>query len=120
MTAAATAIAMVFDKTGEQRPSHRTVFKTCLRTYLLCEASPSRTFDRRSEEFAADFILVSLNNLPPSMVKIFLTYIVGDRRPSTRGVVASIHNVEDRLGRLFCELKPYPLYPVLDYFTRCR
>jgi hypothetical protein len=28
-----------------------------------------------------------------------------------------VYNVENRLGRVFAELAPYPLYPVAEYFS---
>jgi hypothetical protein len=28
-----------------------------------------------------------------------------------------VYNIENRLGRVFAELTPYPLYPVAEYFS---
>jgi hypothetical protein len=80
---------------------------------------------RKDEEFCADFCLVSKRVLEEKEYSIFrYHYLLGaDWRLCCRqlkmdkGVFFhSIYRIEQKLGRVFRELQPYPLFPLDEYF----
>lgn len=84
-----------------------------------------RTYSRKSEEFIADFCLVSRRVLDDADFALFHLHLVmgTDYRLCCqqlgidRGTFFHrLYRLEQRLGRAFAELQPYPLYPPSDYF----
>lgn len=86
-------------------------------------------WSRKNEEFAADFYLVSKRTLDEAEWKLFrLHFILGaDWRICTRQLgmdrgtfFHAVYRIEQTLGRVFMELKPYALYPIDEYFGGAR
>jgi hypothetical protein len=80
---------------------------------------------RKDEEYVADFCLVSRHNLDEFEYKIFrFHFILGaDWRlccrqlKMDRGVFFhAVYRIQQKLGRAFRELRPYPLFPLDEYF----
>jgi hypothetical protein len=119
----------------------RAAFRACLNRFRECNAVGAhastvslevcrgrdgrRTYSRKSEEYTADFCLVSRRILNDFDYKVFrYHYVLGaDWRLCCRQLhidrgtfFHTIYNIEQQLGRAFAELKPYPLYPVSEYF----
>jgi hypothetical protein len=85
-----------------------------------------RTWGRKDEEYIADFCLVSRRSLSKSEHLIFkYHYLLGadwklccKKLKMDRGnFFHTVYKIEQRLGRVFRELKPYALYPVKEYFS---
>ena len=81
---------------------------------------------RKDEEFAADFCLVSRRNLTETENRIFkYHFLLGadwklccSRLSMDRGnFFHAVYRIEQKLGRVFRELQPYPLFPLDDYFN---
>lgn len=94
-----------------------------------CEGRLQRksfTWGRKAEEFIADFELVSKRTLTDATERrIFeLHFLRGlDWKVCTRltgidrgNFFHAVYRIEQRLGRVFRELKPYALYPLDEYF----
>ena len=119
----------------------RAVFRACYHRFRECVAlAPHvnavtwercggtrgyRCYSRVREEFMADFCLVSARTLEPEDLAIFRLHHMGGadwhlccrRLKLDRGkFFHHVYDIESRLGRVFAELTPYPLYPVSDYF----
>ncbi len=84
-----------------------------------------RTYSRKHEEYMADFALVARRTLCDHDYKIFRYHYLlgaGAKLISTylrmdRGILFhAIYRIEQRLGRAFCEIEPYPLFPLDEYF----
>ncbi len=86
---------------------------------------------RPHEEFAADFVLTSrrtLNTLDePGLLDIFELHIVkgADLDVCSRKLkiprpilLCAVRRMESFLGKTFRELRPYPLFPLYEYFAR--
>jgi hypothetical protein len=80
---------------------------------------------RKDEEYMADFCLVSRRALDESEHQIFkFHFLLGaDWRLCTRRLKIdrgnffhSVYRIEQKLGRIFRELKPYALFPLEEYF----
>ena len=80
---------------------------------------------RKSEEFAADFCLVSKRTLKDSEFKIFRYHFLlgADWKLCCRKLgmdrgnfFHAVYRIEQKLGRVFREIEPYALFPVDDYF----
>jgi hypothetical protein len=120
----------------------RAIFHACFARYQECEALAPHTngatlergggptgyrmYSRRREEYAADFVLVSRRSLAPPDYDLFrLHYLRGgewrqccEALHMDRGTFFHhVYPITERLGRVFAELKPYPLYPVAEYFA---
>jgi hypothetical protein len=120
----------------------RSIFRTCYTRFQACatkEKSLSRvTLDgtsprcrravwgRKDEEFLADFILVSKRALTAREHQLFrYHYLLGaDWRLCCRQLKMekglffhAVYRIEQKLGRIFRELQPYPLYPLDEYFN---
>ncbi len=83
------------------------------------------TWGRKDEEYTADFCLVSRRALNKSEYKLFkFHFLLGaDWRLCTRRLnidrgtfFHSVYRIEHKLGRIFKELEPYPLFPLDEYF----
>jgi hypothetical protein len=120
----------------------RAVFRACYRRFRECVALGSHTnavtwercggpsgyraYSRKREEFMADFCLVSRRTLEENEYGVFRSHFLlgGDwklccpRLHIDRGTFYHlVYTIEHRLGRVFAELAPYPLYPVAEYFS---
>ena len=85
-----------------------------------------RSYGRKREEYMADFCLVSRRTLNDADYTIFrYHYLLGAdwklccRRTNTdKGdFFHNVYRIQERLGRVFAELQPYPLFPPDDYFA---
>jgi len=120
----------------------RAVFRSCYNRFRECAAlgeriSPvtldfcpgnegGRVYSRRREEFISDFDLVSRRALHDFEYRLFrYHYLLGaDWRLCCRQLrmprgsfFHTIYRIEEKLGRIFAELKPYALYPLDEYFN---
>jgi hypothetical protein len=113
----------------------RSIFEACYRQYISTNPYTSRvvscgiTVGRPSEEYAADFVMVGRRALAdrPLLLEVFNLYIVSGLDTVTclrklnlnQGLFfRRVFSIKQVLGRAFRELRPYPLYPVNEYFAR--
>jgi len=84
-----------------------------------------RSYSRKREEFIADFCLVSRRSLDDEEHTLFkYHFLLGAdwklccrRLKIDRGsFFHMVYRIEQKLGRIFCELEPYALYPINEYF----
>lgn len=114
------------------------IFRICFRQFAVCvEArnecwSPASyngrgAWDRKNEEFIADFLLVAKRTLTVEEHRIFRFHFLlgGDWNLCCRKLKLdkgnyfhAIYRIEMKLGRAFRTLKPYGLFPPATYFTR--
>jgi hypothetical protein len=120
----------------------RAIFRACYRRFRECVAlgthtnsvtwercgGPSgyRAYSRKREEYMADFFLVSRRTLEDLENRVFRYHFLlgADWKVCCRKLhidrgnfFHTVYNIENRLGRVFAELAPYPLYPVAEYFA---
>ena len=120
----------------------RGVFRACYGKFMECiyrekhvtravlekssGANRRYSFGRKDEEFVADFFLVSRRHLEPLEFRVFRYHLLlgADWKLCTRRLEMDrgeffhiLYRIEQRLGRVFRELKPYPLFPLDEYFT---
>jgi hypothetical protein len=83
-----------------------------------------RLYSRKREEFMADFCLVAQRELNEEDYRIFRYFFLlrADSRLCSRYIgldrgnwYHTIYRIEEKLGRKFAEMGPYPLYPVDEY-----
>ena len=83
------------------------------------------TWGRKEEEYIADFCLVSRRNLSESEYRIFrYHFLLGadwklcarKLRVDRGNFFHAVYRIEQKLGRVFRELAPYPLFPLDEYF----
>jgi hypothetical protein len=88
-------------------------------------ATHRATWGRKDEEYCADFLLVSRRSLTPEEHQVFKWHFLygADWRLVCRktGMLRGnffhmVYRIQQKLGRVFRELRPYPLYPLEDYF----
>ena len=106
---------------------HRCLIKeTNMGSAIFAAASGHCTWNRKEEEYVADFLLVCQRYLSPPDYRIFrYHYLLGaDWQLCTRKLnmdrgnfFHAVYRIQQSLGQAFCQLKPYPLYPVNDYFS---
>ena len=119
----------------------RAIFRACLARFRDCadtgtafgtvswEFSPGpggrRVYSRKQEEYMADFCLVSRRVLDEDDHRLFRFYFLlgadwqlcARRLRMDRGnFFHAIYRIERTLGRAFSEIRPYPLYPLDEYF----
>ena len=119
----------------------RSIFRACMRHYrYLSEfrilSRPSLiyaprgkhshySFGRKSEEFLADVWLTAKRSLARAEWRVFeLRFIRGLQwKECTRllgmdrgNFFHALYRIENNLGRMFRELRPYPLFPIDQYF----
>jgi hypothetical protein len=119
----------------------RSIFRICYDRFVKCvtqERHVSRislephagrqrpsTWGRKDEEYIADFSLVARRELSDDEHRLFRYHFIlgADWKLCTRKLAIdrgnffhSVYRIEQRLGRLFRELEPYPLFPLDDYF----
>jgi hypothetical protein len=119
----------------------RAIFRVCYRRFVMCatqERHLSRvapephlgrqrpmTWGRKDEEYIADFCLVSRRNLDEFEYCLFRYHFLlgADWKLCCRKLdlergnfFHAIYRIEQKLGRIFRELKPYSLFPLDEYF----
>jgi hypothetical protein len=136
-------------RSGETRPCGcvlRRVFNSVLGKYRYIQAHQDRVsssvttvmkhgrenkrvWSRKNEEFCADFYLVSKRMLDEKDWKLFeLHMLCGyNWRYCTRILgmdrgrfFHAVYRIQERLGRVFVELRPYALFPIDEYFGGVR
>jgi hypothetical protein len=120
----------------------RSAFRACLNRFRECVTKGAytstvslefcrgqegrRTYSRKREEYMADFCLVSKRTLDETEYKVFrFHFLLGAdwklccrQLKMDRGTFFHlVYRIEQKLGRTFAELEPYPLYPLADYFS---
>jgi hypothetical protein len=119
----------------------RAIFRICWDRFVRCitqerhlsrvslephmgRSRPS-TWGRKDEEYIADFCLVSRRALDDFEYRLFRYHFVlgADWRLCARQLhmergnfFHAVYRIEQRLGRVFRELEPYPLFPLDEYF----
>jgi len=119
----------------------RSIFRICLFKFLEVNAqekfatvrlynvsSSARNavgYSRPREEFCADFLLITRRTLEAQEWKLFRAYwligaewqFVAKRLKLDRSnFFHAAYRIEQKLGRIFRELRPYPLFPIDEYF----
>jgi|SRR5579884_1612389 len=115
-----------------------TRFRTCSgqdkyvsrsRLELVPGSSSNYNWARKDEEFAADFCLVSRRALNDVEYRLFKYHFLlgADWRLCCRKLNVdkgiffhNVYRIQEKLGRIFRELKPYALYPIDEYFDGTR
>jgi hypothetical protein len=93
----------------------------------VCGGGPGgrRMYSRKHEEYMADFSLVARRELTDADYRIFRYYhllgaswkLAANFFNLDRGrFFHAVYRIEQRLGRAFCEVEPYPLFPLDEYF----
>jgi hypothetical protein len=120
----------------------RGIFRACYEKFVYCaghekemcraslEANPGRArhynWGWKDEEFVADFCLVSRRALDDFEYRIFnYHYLLGAdwklccrQLNMPRGIFFHhIYRIQQKLGRIYRELRPYALYPIDEYFN---
>ena len=141
-------VGLLLGRRGRKAPctcALRTVFRACYQRFCECVWKEKRvnqvnlerslgvqrrcSFGRRDEEYIADFFLVARRTLSEEEFRIFrYHYLLGAdwklccrRLKMDRGeFFHCVYRIQQRLGRIFRELCPYPLYPLDEYFTTGR
>jgi hypothetical protein len=135
---------MVVDRGDRHVPCDcalRGIFRACLTGFKECLALSERTasvswepcngpiggrvFSRKREEYLADYMRVTERALSKDEYQIFRYhfllgadyYLCCQKLHMDRGsFFHAIYKLEEKLGRVYAELEPYPLYPLRDYF----
>ena len=119
----------------------RAIFRACYNRFRECAVNGERTstitlefcngregrrtYSRKSEEYMADFCLVSRRVLDDFENRIFrYHFLLGAdwqlccrQMGIDRGTFFhAVYDIEQKLGQAFAELEPYALYPVNEYF----
>jgi hypothetical protein len=119
----------------------RAIFRICYDRFLRCvtqekhlskvslepHAGRSRpsTWGRKDEEYIADFTLISKRCLDDFEQKLFRYHFLlgADWKLCSRQLhidrgnfFHGVYRIEQKLGRTFRELEPYPLFPLDEYF----
>jgi len=120
----------------------RSIFRVCWERFLRCATqekhlskvslephvgrSRPSTWGRKDEEYIADFCLVSRRALDEFEHRLFRYHFVlgADWKLCTRKLgidrgnfFHAVYRIEQKLGRVFREIEPYPLFPVDEYFN---
>jgi len=119
----------------------RSIFRICYERFIRCatqerhlsrvslephlgQSRPS-TWGRKDEEYIADFCLVTRRALTDFEHRLFRYHFLlgadwklcGRNLGLDRGnFFHAVYRVERKLGRVFRELQPYPLFPLDEYF----
>lgn len=119
----------------------RSIFRICFNRFQKCvtqERHLSRvslephmgrtrpsTWGRKDEEYIADFTLIARRHLTEEEHRLFRYHFLlgADWKLCSRKLgmergnfFHAVYRIEQKLGRVFRELQPYPLYPLDDYF----
>lgn len=130
----------------EQRPKPcncvlRSIFRACFARFRYCANKEKylskvnltrvsgrqnrMVYGRKDEEYMADFLLVTRRVLNDEEHRLFkFHFLLGaDWKLCTRRLgidrgtfFHAVYRIQQRLGRAYRELRPYPLYPLDDYF----
>ena len=130
-------------KRGEAQPCNcvfRAIFRACHARFRHCATKEKylskvsldsttrggrRIWGRKDEEYVADFTLVSRRSLNREEYKLFSYHFLlgADWRLCCRKLKMdrgnffhSIYRIEQKLGKIFRELRPYGLFPLDEYF----
>ena len=120
----------------------RRIFRSCLEQFQICACRQgqyiSATLERcagaerrvywamKNEDYMADFLLVSRRLLSGREYDVFrFHFLLGaDWRLCCRRMGLDrgnffhmVYRIQQRLGRAFAEMQPYPLYPLDEYFS---
>lgn len=119
----------------------RAIFRACYARFVECstkekhlchvrlDRSPSggkMTWGRKDEEYAADFFLVTKRTLTAAEWQIFSWhYLLGAdyslccrRLKLDQGTYFhAVYRIQQKLGKMYRELKPYALFPLDEYFS---
>lgn len=120
---------------------YRRAFRACLNRFRECSARAGHastvslelaqgpkgrcTYSRKSEEFTADFCLVSRRVLNEYDHEVFRWHcLLGadwkvcclQLRIDRGTFFHDVYRIEQQLGRTFAEIRPYPLWPLDEYF----
>ena len=123
----------------------RTIFRLCFDHFRLCSAKDKplnsavlefnprsnkrQTYGLKEEEYVADFCNISKRSLTDEEYRIFKYHFLlgADWKLCCRQLKLdrgsffhAIYRIEQQLGRAFCELEPYALFPLDDYFSGIR
>lgn len=119
----------------------RTIFRICYKRFQKCvtqerylskislEPHAGRfrpmSWGRKDEEFIADFCLLARRTLNDAEHRLFRYHFLlgADWRLCARKLGVdrgnffhAVYRIEQKLGRVFREVEPYPLFPLDDYF----
>ncbi len=104
----------------------RRIFRSCLARYLECIERPALR-PGKNEEYIADFERVGQRALTDAVEKqIFRLYFVSGVGLETcldrtgiplRAFLRGVSRIEEQLGAAFADTRPYPLFPVSNYFS---
>jgi hypothetical protein len=84
-----------------------------------------RAYCRRHEEYIADFTLIARRTLDDQDYRLFRIYhllgaegkLAARHFKMDRGTFwHAVYRIEQLLGRTYCEVEPYPLFPLDEYF----
>ncbi len=132
-------------RNGKEVPCNcvfRAIFRACLNHFRTCAVKGAhtssvtlelchgregrRTYSRKREEFMADFCLVSRRALDDFEHRLFrFHFLLGAdwklccrQMGIDRGTFFhAVYRIEQTLGRTFAETRPYPLFPLDEYFS---
>ncbi|MGD0497555.1 MAG: hypothetical protein ABSC23_03865 [Bryobacteraceae bacterium] len=94
-------------------------------TYSPKGRDTKRTYSRKREEYLADFELIAKRELDSQLWEVFgLHFLQGwDWKFCVRNLQMdrgsffhAVYRIEQKLGRVYREVKPYCLYPLREYF----
>jgi hypothetical protein len=119
----------------------RAIFRICYDRFIRCATQEpylsrisvephggkqrAATWGRKDEGYLADSCLVARRNLSDFEHRLFRYYFIlgADWRLCSRKLgidrgsfFHAIYRIEQKLGRIFRESEPYPLFPLDDYF----
>lgn len=106
----------------------RAIFRLCFEKFRELALTPPRLHaGRKNEEYMADFCLVTQRTLTEEEYRIFRYHFLLGAQWSLccrklsidkGSFFHAVYRIEQKLGRTFRELQPYPLFPLGDYFNR--
>lgn len=121
---------------------YRTVFRACYARFRYClnkekyiskvclvtrnGKDRKRHYERLVEDYVADFCLVSKRSLSPFEYAVFrYHFLLGadwrlccGRLGVDRGTFFhTVYRIQNKLGRIFHDLRPYSLFPLDEYFA---
>lgn len=97
--------------------------------YLPSSGETAVMYDRKNEEYAADFVLIAKRHLDERDLKLFrYHFLLGAdwklccaKLGTDRGsFFHAVYRIQQKLGKAFRETQPYPLFPVYEYFDETR
>lgn len=122
----------------------RAIFRACYVRFRHCSDKPQCTtqvsleyvpgtggdaavmYDRKYEEYAADFVLIAKRTLNEAEFRLFkFHYLLGADwklccarlKMDRGGFFHAVYRVQQKLGRAFRETEPYGIFPLYHYFA---